>query len=1177
MKIRSLFLRAFGPFTNTTLDFSGPANLHIVFGANEAGKSSALRAMADLRYGIHPRSQDDFVHEFKSLLVAGAFEDVAGRAIGLARRKGNKDTLMMANPATGEPIIGAHVSPDVLLALTGGVAREQFETMYGLDSERLRRGGRQLIQGEGDLGAALFEASTGSANIKAMVATLQADAKKYFAPRGQTMLLNEAARHLEEAKQRYKQAVTKPDQWKTLNRAHEEAAGRLAYVRKELEAQRRRLGELTELRAVEPLLRQLDQAAAEWNEVEGHVALAVDARELRLAAVQKQTQAEEVLAEVEAALFQCRSELADLTIEPLLVTHATTIERVEADMSLARRERDKRVRLEAATDSDAQLLTLQAQRMVGVAGQFDGLDALYALAPSAADQAQIERLLGELQRLTQNLQHARTQLNTARAKLAQLQRDVPDAPAPEVRGELSLALTSAQALGDAQTRLSDMNGLHASEKGKLDQALKDLGLESVAQLASSRWLAPSEVDAYARSRGEFEKRITLDADRVRQIRIDLATQERRHKILAAVGEVVTADTLKQAREVRDQDWRQIRAVFIDEPPPADSGVKNRSSGDGLPAEFERAQSEADRQADLLREGAKRAAEVAETEQRVHEMTEALAGLRTNQATQEQLLTDLDAAWTATLIGLELPNRAAASLREWVALRGSTRELEARLTATVQSRDLLNQQMSDAFAALVSALRGVGRALPTGAQTLSSLVALAATVDREMDAAAAAVQRRADDIGDVEREITGGNSDEAKLSAVLVQCQASINSYCTALFLAAGAPSEAIKARLAEFLRWASDYQLHAEHLSQVKAAQASEETVANDAKALAELMQEPMGENPDAWIDGLVQRLSVSRDAAIAKANVDRRAATETHRRKRAQADLDKAAQALAALIVQAGIADADALPDAESRSDQRRQAQARLKDLTEQLNMTSTKAVAKLRAELVNLDTIAIDSEKQACDSQIARLSADEMVAIAAEQTTRSGLDAVDTSDEAAQAREAMEMAIARYRSGVRPWAQLKLAEALLGEALRRHREKTQGPVVELAGEYFKLITEGRFVRLLVDDDGTEPVLMAQPAQGKAVAIAALSEGTGDQLHLALRLAALEVQRKPDRMMPLVLDDVFITSDDARAANIVCALEKFAGQAQVLVFTHHHHLVDIAARIVAPAGLKVHQLNGPN
>ena len=60
MKIRTLFLKAFGPFTDTTLDFSGPAGLHLIYGANEAGKSSALRAITDLRYGIRSAQQGRF-------------------------------------------------------------------------------------------------------------------------------------------------------------------------------------------------------------------------------------------------------------------------------------------------------------------------------------------------------------------------------------------------------------------------------------------------------------------------------------------------------------------------------------------------------------------------------------------------------------------------------------------------------------------------------------------------------------------------------------------------------------------------------------------------------------------------------------------------------------------------------------------------------------------------------------------------------------------------------------------------------------------------------------------------------------------------------------------------------------------------------------------------------------
>ena len=61
--------------------------------------------------------------------------------------------------------------------------------------------------------------------------------------------------------------------------------------------------------------------------------------------------------------------------------------------------------------------------------------------------------------------------------------------------------------------------------------------------------------------------------------------------------------------------------------------------------------------------------------------------------------------------------------------------------------------------------------------------------------------------------------------------------------------------------------------------------------------------------------------------------------------------------------------------------------------------------------------------------------------------------------------------------------------------------------------------------------------------------------------------------MMPLVLDDVFMTSDDARASNVFRALAKFAEQGQVLVFTHHRHLMDIAAQTVKAEGLRVHQL----
>ena len=1173
MKIRKLFLKAFGPFTDSTLDFSGPANLHLIYGPNEAGKSSALRAITDLRYGIPPRSKDDFVHEFKDMLLAGCFEDVAGRVVGLARRKGNKDPLMSADPITGAPLAGSPVSPEVLLALTGGVAREQFETMYGLDSSHLRKGGQMLIQGEGELGAALFEASTGSAGIKLMLQTLQTDAKKYFTPKGQLPILNEAARQLDEARQRYKLAVTKPDQWKALKRVHEEAQSHLAAVREQLTRQRRRLAELAELRAVEPLLRELDLTERQWAGAQSHVALPADTRERRLAALQHQAQSQGALAEADEAIAECRQALQALKIEPLLLSHAPAIDRLEADLSLVRREQGSRLKLQASTDDEAGQLMLQAARMMQVGASIKSLEEFFRQTPSSADQAKLTRSLEILQTLTLDLQHVQVGLSAAERKRVQLQREVVDEPAPQLQQALSLALGQAQSLGDAQKRLAGLQGELNTEQRKLERSLKDLGLESLEQLALSRWLASAEIDAYEHERSEWLKRAALSQSKLEQLQTDLAAQLRRRKSLAATGEVVTADTLRHARIVRDEGWQTIRAVFIDRKTGTDSGLSGQPLEHSLPGDFERSQVQADRQADLLREGAKRAAEVAECEQRIAEMTQALAALYTTKIAQDQSLAALDENWNQTLSRLRLPGGTAAGVREWLTFRQAARERSERLAQAKQAHALLERHMAGAGKSLMAALMALGR-MPAGAMPpLDALVALGTAADRDMVAARAAVQRRCTDIVSLEQDIQGDQARDAELTHRLQACQATLDAHCHPLYLGKGAVAETVKARLAELQRWVNDYQMHVGHLQQLKEMKASEAAAQSSARALGQLLQEPVWEHLDAWLDGLTLRLSQLREAAALKTTLERSQAEETRRQQRALCDLQEAVKVLEALVQQAGVQHADALPEAETRSDRRRDVSARLQDLKDQLARTSQKNSATLRAELADLDSVAIDLEKQTCSAGMVQLEADEKVAIDIEQVARAALAQVDTSDEAAQVREEMEAAIARYRAGVRPWAQLKLAEALLGEALRRHREKAQGPVVALAGDYFRLMTGGRFVRLLVDADSEAPVLLAQPVQGKAMDIAALSEGTADQLYLALRLAALQLQRKPDRMMPLVLDDVFMTADDERAAHMFRALEKFAATAQVLVFTHHHHLLGIASGAVAENGLRVHRL----
>ena len=68
MKIQRLELRAFGPFTDAALDLSGGSEgFHLIYGPNEAGKSSALRAVGHLLYGIPNNSADNFLHPYPKL------------------------------------------------------------------------------------------------------------------------------------------------------------------------------------------------------------------------------------------------------------------------------------------------------------------------------------------------------------------------------------------------------------------------------------------------------------------------------------------------------------------------------------------------------------------------------------------------------------------------------------------------------------------------------------------------------------------------------------------------------------------------------------------------------------------------------------------------------------------------------------------------------------------------------------------------------------------------------------------------------------------------------------------------------------------------------------------------------------------------------------------------------
>src|SRR5215831_10464947 len=150
MRLHQLELVAFGPFSGLTLDFRGQG-LHIVYGKNEAGKSTALRAISGLFFGIPRNTQDAHLHKASDLRIGGLLGANDGTTLAVIRRKGKENTLL---DRTGQPL-----GEDVLTRWLGGISQEQFLSTFGLDHVTLRTGGEAILAGKGHAGESLFAAA----------------------------------------------------------------------------------------------------------------------------------------------------------------------------------------------------------------------------------------------------------------------------------------------------------------------------------------------------------------------------------------------------------------------------------------------------------------------------------------------------------------------------------------------------------------------------------------------------------------------------------------------------------------------------------------------------------------------------------------------------------------------------------------------------------------------------------------------------------------------------------------------------------------------------------------------------------------------------------------------------------------------------------------------------------
>ena len=269
-------------------------------------------------------------------------------------------------------------------------------------------------------------------------------------------------------------------------------------------------------------------------------------------------------------------------------------------------------------------------------------------------------------------------------------------------------------------------------------------------------------------------------------------------------------------------------------------------------------------------------------------------------------------------------------------------------------------------------------------------------------------------------------------------------------------------------------------------------------------------------------------------------------------------------------------LAEAILRSSARRQAEERRDELRQQLLSSGDGLnLSQLAAEVTDCDPDQLAADLQRITEEIADLHTQGTELGGELQRLRQSLAEMERGRGGGTAAQEAQEALADLRETVETYARTRTAALLLRRAIDRYRQEQQGPLLRRAGDLFHTLTLGNYTGLKVEyDDRDQAILKGERRTGQLVDVSGMSDGTRDQLFLALRVAAIELYVAGAEPIPFIADDLLINYDDERAGAALSVLHDLSRQTQVLFFTHHPHLCDVARRRLGAGALQVHTLD---
>lgn len=1157
MRIRELKLIRYGKFTDRTLSLPHRArDIHLIVGPNEAGKSTLRTAIGDWLFGIPMRTPLAFLHPMPELRIGGVIERLGPGAEQLAfdRIKANKNTLR--TPADAPLTDGA------LQPWLGSLQAQAFNRMYALDHTTLVEGGAGILSASDDIGRMLFQSAAGIEHLGEALQRIQAEADALWAPRKSgARAYYQALDAYEAAHAEFKGVTLRTKDWRAQHDALAATETKLADARGRDLTLRQQLSRLERIRRVRPLLLALDTARAQRDALfaAGDIPLLEEnAAAVFRSATQEIAVADAQIVRLQRDIAESRAALQETVVDrDMLMLEADITELNERRLQFRAHRTDIVKRAEEIRLEWGRVQELAA----GLGWPTDSEEAVRQRVPAAPARARLTALIKERVALEQSLETHRANLADRRQALQQAEDELSQLAAGAIDPELAAVVEQAMRLGDHETFMTELQQEIDGLAERMEAGLAALGvwrrpLESLQAMVVPD--TPHVQSLIEQSRADMaEEKTHRDALAVKTR--ELAQLELELQQFVRNFQPVARDQVVEARRVRDATWQAIKhapQVLMDRAPAFEKQIADadRLADDRL----ERAQYEADRQArtDALEH---RQRERAELEHRLQALKVRIA--------------ERTAQWDALSSACGLPQLPLEIAPVWLQQRQHALDL-ATERAALERRRAAQQAAATCIRDNLWKLLG-GEPGGTPSPELGACLRHARAQIKLADQAQG--QRKT-----LDQQIREGQRNLARSQAALQTAQQDWDTWVQSWQQAVQSVGHGVDAAVAQVEAEIDAMQIVERLLDRIRGIrserietmQADLDGLAVTAKCLVAQVAPDLAElSPDEMTIELVRRLNLAKQAEATFSGLEARLASREAELATTEQGLQAVHARLGPMMTAAGVDVVAALSGAIERSDQRRDIERKIgtaeRDLAEAADglplealRTESEAIApdQLKAELERLEAAAGEVVEE-----IAALSN----AYGAQKTA---FDALDGTDQAARAEAQRQEALAAMADAAEHYLRLKTAARLLTWSIEKFRETKQGPMLAKASSIFNGLTMDSFSRLLVDSDAATPRLFGIRPDGEQVDVAGMSEGSRDQLYLALRLAALELQVEQGFSMPLIADDLFINFDDRRTTAGLKMLGELSRSMQVVFLTHHDHLVPLAQEALG-ADLNVVQL----